>query len=88
MNPANHLCQSNCLSRFSVGSIRQLILLIATLVLATAYGKVKEQAIPAGSRVLALGDSLTAGASAHPQKLGPICWRTYPTTYCMRHRAP
>lgn len=40
---------------------RCAILLLATLVLATACGETKEDALPHGSVVLALGDSLTAG---------------------------
>lgn len=71
MNPVNHLCQSNCLRRFAANSIRQLILLIAVIALIAACGKVKEQAIPAGSRVLALGDSLTAGAGVTPAEAWP-----------------
>ncbi len=62
MSPDHHPCPSSCLRRAGAGSIRQLILLIAVIVLAAACGKVKEQAIPAGSHVLALGDSLTEGA--------------------------
>ncbi|HSM98042.1 MAG TPA: GDSL-type esterase/lipase family protein, partial [Gallionella sp.] len=58
--------------RLSVaGSIRHIILLIAVLVLAAACSKAKQEAIPAGSRVLALGDSLTAGAGVTPEEAWP-----------------
>lgn len=59
------------LRRSAVGSIRQLILLIATIVLVVACSKVKEDAIPAGARVLALGDSLTEGAGVTPEEAWP-----------------
>lgn len=49
---------------------RHLILLIAVVALA-ACGKAKEEAIPPGSEVLALGDSLTEGAGVAPQEAWP-----------------
>jgi acyl-CoA thioesterase-1 len=49
---------------------RHLILLIALVALA-ACGKAKEEAIPPGSEVLALGDSLTEGAGVTPQEAWP-----------------
>lgn len=52
-------------------TVRQLILLIAVLVLTAACSKTKEEAIPSGSRILALGDSLTAGAGVTPQEAWP-----------------
>jgi lysophospholipase L1-like esterase len=55
----------------AAGPIRYFILLIAVLVLAAACSKVKQEAIPAGSRVLALGDSLTAGAGVTPEEAWP-----------------
>lgn len=55
----------------AAGSIRHFILLIVVLVLAAACSKVKQEAIPAGSRVLALGDSLTAGAGVTPEEAWP-----------------
>lgn len=55
----------------AAGSTRHFILLIAVLVLAAACSKVKQEAIPAGSRVLALGDSLTAGAGVTPEEAWP-----------------
>lgn len=47
------------------------MVLIAILILVPACGKVKEQPIPAGSHVLALGDSLTAGAGVTPEQAWP-----------------
>jgi acyl-CoA hydrolase len=45
------------------GSLRQLIFLIAvTILIAACSSGTKERALPAGSQVLALGDSLTEGA--------------------------
>lgn len=58
----HHPCKSNW---------QQLILLIAVLVLTAACGKVKEAAIPPGSHVLALGDSLTEGAGVTLQEAWP-----------------
>lgn len=71
MNSDHHPHRSSCLRRFVTGPIRAFVLLIASLVLVVACGKVKEQAIPAGSRVLALGDSLTAGAGVTPETAWP-----------------
>jgi acyl-CoA thioesterase I len=71
MNAGLHPCRSDCLRRSGSGPVRQLILLIAVLVLATACSKIKEEAIPPGSHVLALGDSLTEGAGVTPQEAWP-----------------
>lgn len=71
MNSTHHPCQFSCLRRLGAESIRQLILLVAVLVLVAACGKVKEEAIPPGSRVLALGDSLTEGAGVTPAEAWP-----------------
>ncbi|MDP2760047.1 MAG: arylesterase [Sideroxyarcus sp.] len=47
-------------------------LLLLAIVLLTACGKAEKQAaIPAGSPVLALGDSLTAGAGVTPEQAWP-----------------
>jgi lysophospholipase L1-like esterase len=55
-----------------IGSLRQLVLLIAAIVLVAACSpKHKEAALPAGSRVLALGDSLTQGAGVTPEEAWP-----------------
>ncbi|MBI4808985.1 MAG: arylesterase [Nitrosomonadales bacterium] len=52
--------------------LRYLLLLLAALVLLAACGKDdKETAIPPGSPVLALGDSLTAGAGVAPEEAWP-----------------
>lgn len=54
------------------GSLRQFILLMAAIVLTAACSsKTKEQALPAGSRVLALGDSLTQGAGVMREEAWP-----------------
>ena len=42
--------------------MRHFILLVVAVALLAACSKTQEGALPAGSRVLALGDSLTAGA--------------------------
>lgn len=48
--------------QFNAGFVRRAILLVVAVIFATACGsKAKEQALPPGSRLLALGDSLTAG---------------------------
>ena len=58
--------------RFRAGVICRVILLVATAALFTACdSKVKEDAIPQGSRVLALGDSLTEGAGVAPGEAWP-----------------
>ena len=71
MSPTYHPCQSNCLRRSTAGSIRHFILLVAAIILAVACSKIKEEALPAGSRVLALGDSLTAGAGVAAEQAWP-----------------
>jgi acyl-CoA thioesterase I len=54
------------------GSLRQFVLLIAAIVLiAACFSRTKEQALPAGSQVLALGDSLTEGAGVTPERAWP-----------------
>jgi acyl-CoA thioesterase-1 len=67
MISAHPLCQFNCLRRFGA----QLIVLITVLVLAAACSKVKEESIPSGSVVLALGDSLTEGAGVNRAEAWP-----------------
>ena len=53
-------------------SLRQFVLLAAAIVLVAACShKAKEQALPAGSQVLALGDSLTQGAGVTPEQAWP-----------------
>src|SRR5512147_1040024 len=49
----------------------RVVLLLAAIILLTSCGRAKEEAIPAGSRVLALGDSLTAGAGVTPTEAWP-----------------
>jgi len=53
-------------------SLRQYVLLVAAIVLiAACSAKPKEQALPAGSQVLALGDSLTQGAGVTLEQAWP-----------------
>jgi len=52
-------------------SMRHFILLIVAIVLVAACGKAKEGALPPGSQVLALGDSLTAGNGVTPDEAWP-----------------
>ncbi len=59
------------LRRFHPASIRQLLLLLAAVILLAACGKAKEEALPPGSRVLALGDSLTSSAGVAPAEAWP-----------------
>ena len=60
------------LCRFNTGFIRRIVLLAAAIALAAACGsKAKEGALPPGSRVVALGDSLTAGAGVTPEEAWP-----------------
>lgn len=52
--------------------LRQFVLLFAAIVLlAACSGKPREAALPAGSQVLALGDSLTAGAGVTTAQAWP-----------------
>lgn len=54
------------------GSLRQFILLMAAIALiAACSNKTKEAALPAGSQVLALGDSLTQGAGVIREEAWP-----------------
>lgn len=56
MSPSAYPCRSD------TGFIRRILLLVAATILVAACGsKAKEDVLPSGSRVLALGDSLTAG---------------------------
>jgi len=55
----------------AVHSIRHWIILIAAVVLLAACDKAKEEAIPPGSQVLALGDSITAGAGVKAEEAWP-----------------
>lgn len=61
----------------AAGFMRRIALLLAALILVAACGKAKEDALPAGSQVLALGDSLTAGlgvasGEAWPEQLAAL----------------
>ncbi len=64
-------CQAEQLPGFSIGSFLRLFVLVAALILTSACSKTKESPIPPGSTVLALGDSLTAGAGVTPEEAWP-----------------
>lgn len=51
--------------------MRHFAFLIVAIFLVTACGKAKEAALPPGSQVLALGDSLTAGNGVAPDEAWP-----------------
>jgi acyl-CoA thioesterase-1 len=51
--------------------LRKFVLLVAAIVLTACSTKHKEQALPAGSEVLALGDSLTQGAGVTLEQAWP-----------------
>lgn len=62
---------------FSLGVVWRVILFAAVVALATACSsKGKEAALPPGSLVLALGDSLTAGAGVAPSETWPTLLAT------------
>ena len=52
--------------------MRHFILLVASVGLLAACSKTKEEALPVGSRVVALGDSLTAGVSVGAEEAWPM----------------
>ncbi len=52
-------------------AIRHWIILLVVIALLAACGKAKEAAIPPGSPVLALGDSLTEGYGVKPEEAWP-----------------
>lgn len=58
-------------SRRGVLPIIAMLLIVPLSLLAACGEKPKEQAIPSGSKVLALGDSLTAGAGVTPEQAWP-----------------
>ena len=58
--------------QLDAGLMRRIILLVAAVALVAACGsKAKEEALPPGSLVVALGDSLTAGAGVAPEEAWP-----------------
>lgn len=63
MSAARHFC--------SHGHAGRLLLLLFTAVILVACGKTKENTIPPGSPVLALGDSLTEGAGVTRNEAWP-----------------
>lgn len=64
-----NLCGRPC--HVHPGLIRRIILWAAAIVLVAACGEAKEDALAPGSRVLALGDSLTAGDGVAPGEAWP-----------------
>lgn len=63
---------SNISSRRRAGTMRaRSFLALLALVLAAACGQPKEASLPSGTRVLALGDSLTAGNGVTPDEAWP-----------------
>ena len=66
------MSSSDCPCRFNADIFRRIFLLVAAIVLVAACGsKAREGALPPGSRVLALGDSLTEGAGVASGKAWP-----------------
>ncbi|MBI5890814.1 MAG: arylesterase [Nitrosomonadales bacterium] len=63
--------QSGCRRRFRTDSVRLWILSFATFALLAACSEIKEEAIPPGSQVLALGDSLTEGVGVTREEAWP-----------------
>lgn len=64
---------SRCHHHRSFGLLRYFILLFAAVALLSACGsKEKMDVIPAGSRVLALGDSLTEGVGVRSEEAWPV----------------
>ncbi len=62
----------DCPCRFNADIFRRIFLLVAAIALVAACGsKPKEAVLPPGSRVVALGDSLTAGAGVAPEEAWP-----------------
>lgn len=58
--------------RFNAGLIRRIMRLVAAVVLVAACGsETRVPALPPGSMVVALGDSLTAGAGVAPEQAWP-----------------
>lgn len=61
-----------CLRQSGANKMRHLIVSMVAFVLVAACGKIKEEAaLPPGSHVLALGDSLTAGAGVSSGEAWP-----------------
>lgn len=61
-----------CSCQFNSDIFRRIFVLVAAIVMVAACGtKAKESALPPGSKVLALGDSLTEGAGVSPEEAWP-----------------
>lgn len=57
--------------RFGAGIFGRMVLLAAALLVVSCGDKPEAAALPSGSKVLALGDSLTAGAGVTPEQAWP-----------------
>ncbi|MDP2811675.1 MAG: arylesterase [Rhodocyclaceae bacterium] len=71
MTPSDRPRGPDCRCRFGIGPVRRFLFLACAAFLFAACGKAKEAALPPGSRVLALGDSLTAGVGVAPGEAWP-----------------
>ncbi|MDP3687280.1 MAG: arylesterase [Sulfurimicrobium sp.] len=71
MNSADRSRKPTPLKQWGADMIRLWLLLLAATLLLAACGKAKEAALPPGSPVLALGDSLTAGTGVSPEQAWP-----------------
>lgn len=71
MNVVHRPSPFHWLHRYGAGTVRRFVLVLAVLILATACNKIKEEAVPRGSVVLALGDSLTEGAGVSREEAWP-----------------
>jgi acyl-CoA hydrolase len=58
-------------NRFGIGRLRRWAVLALAVVVLAACARPKQEAIPAGSPVLALGDSLTEGYGVKPEEAWP-----------------
>lgn len=58
-------------NRFGIGPLQRWTVLVLAVVVLAACARPKEEAIPAGSTVLALGDSLTEGYGVKPEEAWP-----------------
>jgi acyl-CoA thioesterase I len=71
MNVVHRSFPFHSLRRFGAGTVRHLVLLFAVVAVMTGCSKIKEEPVPSGSVVLALGDSLTEGAGVSREEAWP-----------------
>lgn len=71
MSPSCHPHPPTCLRRSGVRSVGRCMMLAVAIFMLSACDKTKEDEIPRGSQVLALGDSLTAGAGVTAEEAWP-----------------